>query len=232
MKEGQRCFLMCSEGNSNVGYFTCSLGELVGKPSCPPKSESRTVEVVTKLASTIEVEIDVSSGVGIEQVSKITKKSIATALQVSIEQITSFEVREIGGSSGRRLRSLQIMQTRRFEISYEIVLASSKDVDALLVIANAMTTPSTATFQVIWQFLSTQFPRVHKVLLKIPVRKFEDEIAIANQALIVGHVTPVSSGMTPVTVSIWACVTFMCVVPVVMVVLRILFLMRKRLTES
>jgi len=223
---------MCSEGHSNVGYFTCSWGELVGKPSCLANSENRVVEVVTKIASTMEVEIDVSSSVGIEQVSIIFKKSIAEALKVSTEQVTSLEVREIAGSSGRRLRSLQITRTMRFEISYEIVLASSEDVDALLVIANAMTTPSTATSQVFWQSLSAQFPKVHKVLLKIPVRKFEDEIAIANQSTSVGQVTPVSSGMTPVTASIWACATFLCVVPVVIVVLRILFLMRKRLMES
>lgn len=191
--------------------------------------------MVTKIASTMEVEMDVAASTGVEKVRQFFKKSIAEALEVSTEQVTSLKVREIVGNSGRRLRSLQTVRKVRFEISYEILLATPGDVDTLLDTANAMTTPSTVTSKVFWQSLAARVAKVHKVLLKIPARKFEDEIAMAGQITSAGQGTQdlaESSGMNPVTAAILSCLTFMCVVCVVITCLRTLFVMWKRLTES
>lgn len=194
--------------------------------------------MVTKIASTMEVEVDVIASAGVEKVSEFFKKSIVEALQIPVEQVTKLEVREINGAYGRRLRSLQMLRTVRFEISYELTLSTSGnpgEVDALLKIANAMTTPSSATSQLFWQSLSAQVPKVHKVLLKIPARTFEDEITITGPVTTGGQLTQElaeSSGMTPVVAAILSCVTFMCVMCVLMVCLHTMFVMWKRWTES
>lgn len=232
MKEGQRCSLTCSGDHTRVGHFTCSWGKFVGASSCwekfvAPNGERRRVEVVTKIASTLEVEIDVLVGTSAEMVSEFFKKSLVVALEVSTEQVTRLEVREIGqGNSGRRLRSVQ---TVRYEISYEIIAVSSRDADALLEMAKAMTTPSTTLSQVFWQALSAQFQKVHKVLLKLPVRKFLDEIAIVGQDT---QDPAESPEWTSTTVAMLTCVIFLCVVCVVMGCLRTLVGMWKRVAES
>lgn len=183
---------------------------------------------MTKIASTLEVEIDVLVGIGFEEVIEFFKKSIVVALEVSAEQVARFEVREMGqGNSGRRLRSIRMV---RYEISYEIIAASSRDADALLEMAKAMTTPSTTLSQVFWQALSAQVPKVHKVLLKLPVRMFLDEIAIVGQVAQDPAESPEWTSTT--TVAILTCVIFLCVVCVVMVCLRTLYVIRKRFTES
>jgi hypothetical protein len=204
---------------------------------CHAIDESRAVEVVAKIASTVEVEVDVEPNTGVEQVRQFFKKSLSEALGVSTEQVTSLEVHELVHKSGRHLRGGQTVRTRRFEISYEIRAATVADVDALLESANAMTTPSTSTSQAFWQSLSAQpqIRKVHQVLLKIQARKFHDEVAITSQVASAGQATqdvPEQFGMDTKAAAILLCMTILCVVSMVMVLLRTSFLMWKRFTES
>lgn len=213
-----------------MGYFTCSMGKLVGEPSCSSNDESRRTEVVTKIASTMEVKLDVPASTSIETVRQFFQKSIADALDISDGRVTKLEVHEIGRNDpGRRLRSIR---TVRYEVSYEITPASSEDmvVDALLKLVTAMTTQSTTTSQLFWRSLSAKVTKVHEVLLTLPARAFEDEIPIVGQ---VPQSSAESSGTTVgVTTTVLTCVAILCAVSVAALCLRNLFVLRKRFSES
>merc|ERR1719453_2945867 len=96
MNEGEQCSARCSDQHVRVGFFTCSRGVLIGQSSCLLKAHGKEVQLVTKIAATMEIEIDVKASMGFEMVRDFLKKSIANTLGVSTEQVSKFDMLEIG----------------------------------------------------------------------------------------------------------------------------------------
>merc|ERR1719453_2686448 len=96
MNDGEQCSARCSDQYVRVGFFTCSRSVLIGQSSCLLEAHVKEVKRVTKIAATMELEIDVKASVGFEIVRDLLKKSIANTLGVSIEQVSKFNALEIG----------------------------------------------------------------------------------------------------------------------------------------
>lgn len=59
LSEGQSCNVICPVTYNNVGFFTCSLGEVLGESACVAKDGSDVqVAEVTMVASTLEATLD------------------------------------------------------------------------------------------------------------------------------------------------------------------------------
>merc|ERR1711939_372228 len=102
------------------------------------------------------------------------KRAIADALGVTIEHVVKLTVTEIGQGSG--LRRLQAMQTKRYEVSYEISLPSSMDPADAVKKANRISLQSSAESQAFRQVLTTTdgVAQVHHILPVIPAHTMQE----------------------------------------------------------
>merc|ERR1719201_2441449 len=137
---------------------------------------SKTVSTVTKVAGTMEVEIDVQDNVTQEVLEEVFKRGIADALNVSIENVVKLTVVEISQGSGSR--RLQSSTTKQYEVSYEVIPPSSMDPAVVVAKANLITEASTAETQVFRQVLLAQsgIGQVNQVVPKVVAYTFEEEI--------------------------------------------------------
>merc|ERR1712176_53820 len=101
------------------------------------RTTTRMASAVTKVAATMEVEIEARDNVTLEVLEEVFRRGIADALTVSIEDVVKLTVVEIGqGSGSRRLQSTKMKQ---YEVSYEVIPPSSVDPAAVVVKANLIT---------------------------------------------------------------------------------------------
>jgi len=129
--------------------------------------------VVTKVAGTIKVVLEIQDNVTQEVLESMFKQGIADALVVSIEDVVKLTVSEVG--PGRRLLS---NQAKQYEVSYEVLPPKSIDADLLVAKAKRITEANTAESQVFRQVLLAQdaVSKVVDVSVKIEAHKFEEQI--------------------------------------------------------
>jgi len=108
------------------------------------------------------------------------QKAIADSLGISPNDVVKLVVVAIqqGSDSGRRLRG---SEAKKYLVSYEILPPSSLDPDEVVSRANRIAEANSTESQVFKQVLSTEYgAQAREIVSKQPVRKFEDEVVIAD----------------------------------------------------
>merc|ERR1712178_315307 len=85
LHDGEQCSAICSEQYESVGFFTCSEQQFVGESHCLMLPPDAVVETVTKVAGTMEIEIDLLGNISQDVLEDTFKGGIADALGVSME---------------------------------------------------------------------------------------------------------------------------------------------------
>jgi len=140
--------------------------------------------IVTTVAGTLEVEVDVRGMISQELLVDMFKRGIASAIEVPVEFVVKLEMIEI--AQGSRLRRLQSVHTKRYDIAYEVVVPSDMDVDVVLAKANRIAVPDASESHLFRDVLmSTIFvEQVGTIASKIPAFK------VGNQASTTAPSTP------------------------------------------
>jgi len=159
----------------SVGFFTCSQEQFVGESACLMLPQDAIVEVVTKVAGTLEVEVSLDGDVSQDVLEHTFREGIADAIGVSIEDVSKLTVTEI--VQGQGSRRLQAMQVKRYEVSYEVLLRSSIGADVALERANLLLEPSSEESQVFRQALeeTSGVAEVGEIEATVLPRTFEDQ---------------------------------------------------------
>jgi hypothetical protein len=132
------------------------------------------VKVVTKIAGTMEVGIDVPVDATEKAVKDMFKAAIAAALGIAIEDVVKLVVVEAQGSGSRRLQSIE---AKKYEVSYEAVVPDSMDPNVLASKADGISEPSSAESQVFRQVLAADYgAQVSQIELQKRARPFQDEV--------------------------------------------------------
>merc|ERR1719482_4571 len=192
--------------------------------TAPMTTTSKTVSTVTKVAGTMEVEIDVQDNVTQEVLEDVFKRGIADALSVSIENVVKLTVVEISQDSGSR--RLQSSSLKQYEVSYEVIPPSSMDPAVVVAKANLITEGSTAETQVFRQVLLAQagIGQVKQVVPKVAAYKFEEEITTPAPSVDVGSHKNDTSGMAAGLIVL---IVLLVLLLLVSVVVGIVVVMRK-----
>lgn len=185
------------------------------------------VSKVTKVASTMEVDINVQAGILQFALEAIFKRGIADTLDIPIENVAKLTVDELVSGSGPR--RLQEIATNQYEVSYEVIATGSMDPDDLVSKANRITTPGTAESRMFQQLLTTQdgVAQMRQVVAKILARKFQDEIAI---------IAPPTSGQQDQDEASWdpkivLAVTFSSLLVCLVLIFGSAFLLKRKLAR-
>jgi len=122
---------------------------------------------VTKVAGTMEVQIDVQGNLTQEAVENMFRRAISKALSISIERVVKLTASEM--QQGSRLRRLQSVQTKWYEVSYEVSLPSSTDLELVVAKLNRIAKAGTAESGVFRQELADTegVARVGQIVSKI-----------------------------------------------------------------
>jgi hypothetical protein len=154
----------------------------IGQSVCVSLADgsSAATQTVTKIASTMEVEIETQAVISQQVIEDTIKRGIAEALVIPIRNVVKLAVVEISQDAGkRRLRSAQV---KKYEVAYEIIPPSSMNPDLVVQKANAIFVPNTAesiTFRLVLQ-AQQGVAQIHEIMPTIPVRKFEDEMLVTT----------------------------------------------------
>jgi hypothetical protein len=156
-----------SQTGSDVGLLGGVSGTISGGIS------GGTSVTRTKVAGTMEVEFDVMVAMEQSVVENIFKEAIAAALEIPIDNVVKLEVTEIDEGAG--LRRLQSTQTKRYELSYEVLPLESMDPDLVVAKTNRIfleNTPESAAFS---QALTTNgVTEIRQVIPKLAPYKISD----------------------------------------------------------
>jgi len=149
---------------------------VVGESVCVTSLQSALVSVVTKVAGTMEVELDLEAEPVQEELLRMFQSGIASALSIPIAHMAKLVVSKALQDQGRRLR---VNETIWYDVVFEVIVPDSMDADVVVAKANNITRPDTAEAQVFQTVLTGKFgvSQVRQILPKIPAFKFEDEIA-------------------------------------------------------
>jgi hypothetical protein len=112
-----------------------------------------------RVAGTLQVQIDVQANLSQEVVQGMFARAIAAALNVSVKLVVRLEVSEISGSvevnssevnsssvevNSSGLRRLLSIQTKWYEVAYEVEVPSDMDADAIVLKANRIAEANSA----------------------------------------------------------------------------------------
>jgi len=139
-------------------------------------SGAASVQKVTKIAGSLEVEIKVSATFSSDVIKETCKRGIADALGVPMDSVVKLEV--IESSEGAGARRLQSTQLKQYEISYEVMPPSTMNPKVVVQKASAIFVQSTPEAQAFRQALTALqgVVEIRAVVPKISARQFEDEI--------------------------------------------------------
>jgi hypothetical protein len=161
-----------SDASSQTGSDVGILGGVSGTISGGgiPGGDSSTP---TKVAGTMEVEFDVMGDMEQSVVENMFKEAIAAALEIPIENVVKLEVSEINQGAG--LRRLQSTQTKRYELSYEVLPLESMDPDVVVARANRVFEANTVEADAFYQALTTRgVTEIRQVIPKLAAYKISD----------------------------------------------------------
>lgn len=112
-------------------------------------------------------------------------RGLSAAFEVPDESVSNLVVSETTSpttspttdkTDGPGLRRLQTF-VKRYQVSYEVVLPSSMQPDAMMLKATRITVEDTAEFQLLNQVLMEyRVVEIRQIVEKIPPRRFEDEV--------------------------------------------------------
>merc|ERR1712086_1231969 len=172
----------CISGGISDGVTTgcISGGVITTLPATSTTTTTIFVGNVTKVAGTMEVQIDVQGNLTQEAVENMFRKAIANALNISIEHVVKLTASEI--QQGSRLRRLQSVQTKRFEVSYEVSLPNSTDLELVVAKLNRIAKTGSAESQVFRQVLADMegVARVGQIVVKIAAYDMDDKISTTS----------------------------------------------------
>merc|ERR1712232_1004782 len=148
-------------------------------------------------------------------VENMFKEAIAEALEIPIDNVVKLEVSEINQGAG--LRRLQSTQTKRYEISYEVLPLKSMDPEVFVAKANHIFEENTVESQTFYQTLTTSgVTEIRQVVPKLAAYIISDTTTTttttttsAVEANTTSHVGLVVLGVT------LGCITIAVVVAVV-----------------
>jgi hypothetical protein len=127
----------------------------------------------TKVAGTMEVEFDIMGDMEQSVVENMFKEAIAEALEIPIDNVVKLEVSEINQGAG--LRRLQSTQTKRYELSYEVLPLESMDPDVVVARANRVFEANTVESDAFYQALTTRgVTEIRQVIPKLAAYKISD----------------------------------------------------------
>merc|ERR1719440_1995585 len=143
---------------------------------------SAAAGTVTKVAGTIEVEIDVEGVIAQEVVEDMFRKGIADALGIPIANVVELTVVEIIPDKGSR--RLQSTQKKLYEVSYEVLPPENVDAKVIEDRANRITTSSTYEANVFQQVVeeTSGVAQVTQITSKVAAYQFEEAVTTAPLA--------------------------------------------------
>jgi len=146
----------CPENYKNVGYFTCFQERFFGESVCVAVGQNVKVQVVTKVAGSMEVELDLPANTTQQEVEDMFKKAIVESLGISLNDVVKLVVVAVepGSDSERRL---QASESKQYLVSYEVLPPSSLDPAEVVSRANRIAESSSSEAQVFQQVLSTGY---------------------------------------------------------------------------
>merc|ERR1712072_1063514 len=126
-----------------------------------------------KIAGVLEVEIDVEYKLEQEVVEDMFKRALAASLDVPLINVLKTTATQLGTSPA--LRRLQSLNTTRYEVSYEVMVPSYMDVDAVIEKANRIAEPGSAESNLFRQVLTETdgVAQVRQIVAKVPAGKVE-----------------------------------------------------------
>merc|ERR1719160_202499 len=126
-----------------------------------------------KIAGVLEVEIDVEYKLEQEVVEDMFKRALAASLDVPLINVLKTTATLLGTSPA--LRRLQSLNTTRYEVSYEVMVPSYMDVDAVIEKANRIAEPGSAESNLFRQVLTDTdgVAQVRQIVAKVPAGKVE-----------------------------------------------------------
>merc|ERR1712190_563847 len=128
-----------------------------------------------KVAGSMEIELDIDDEMPQEEVKDMFAEGIADSLNIPKENVVKLQAK-VKEDSG--LRRLQTTQSKRYEVTYEVVTPQSMDPAVVVSKANSIADPQSAEAQTFRRVL-TETPgvgQVRQVLPKIVAFTFEDEV--------------------------------------------------------
>jgi hypothetical protein len=149
-------------------------GNFHGKSYCVARSEAVDVATVTKVAGTMEIDLDIDAEVPEDEVVDMFIRAIADSLGISKDDVVKLIIKVVEGSG---LRRLQTAESKRYEVSYEVVTPKSVDPEVVVTKVNSITEPGSVEAQTFRQVL-TETPgvgEVRQVVPKISAFTFEDQ---------------------------------------------------------
>jgi hypothetical protein len=140
--------------------------------------------LVVKVAGTIEVEVRIQGELEKSTLEDIFRSGIAEALAVPVDNVVNIEVTEVIPDQG--VRRLQAVQTKRFEVSYELLPPASMDPDTIVEKANLISSANTAEFEVFKEALesSSSVAEVGEIISKVPAYTFQDELTSTSPQIL------------------------------------------------
>merc|ERR1712176_166811 len=145
-----------------------------GNSFCVARSEVVSVELVTKVAATMEIDLDIDAEIPEEEVVDMFKRAIANSLGISIDDVVKLIIEVLEGPGLRRLQSAE---SKRYAVSYEVVTPKSLDPEVVVAKVNSITEAGSVEAQTFRQVL-TETPgvgEVRQVVPKLAAFAFEDQ---------------------------------------------------------
>lgn len=144
----------------------------------------------TRVAGVLEVEIDVKGNLSHEVVEDMFKRAIAAAVELPVRFVVKLEVSEINRSVPTNLslsevngtsqtslnsgiRRLEAIQTKWFEVAYEVIVPSYLDADTIVERANRIAVPGSEESQLFRDVLMATdgVERVGEIVARVPASK-------------------------------------------------------------
>jgi hypothetical protein len=175
--EGKSCSVTCPEDYGSVGFFTCSLGVVVGDSVCVEESK-RAVSTVTKIAGTMQISMTVPGNVSKEALKELFREGLAHVWQLQVNDVVKVDVDGLTRTDSS-LRS-QEFRRKQYEVAFEVLPSNSSMSEILLQQASAIFVPESHEAQIFRQFFESHqhVNEVDEILVKIPVRIFQDEVLV------------------------------------------------------
>jgi hypothetical protein len=167
--------------------------------------------VVTKVAATMVVELDVLYATTQEVLQESFKKAIADVLGIPVENVVRLALTELVQHAGTR--RLQVMQTKKkYEVSYEVIVPTSTEAHVIVNKANAIAQSSTLESETFQQALMSQdgVAQIHNVVLKASAYAFDETLEAPAGTSVAVQEQSTKSSMPAGIVALIVFVAFSC----------------------
>jgi len=177
----------------------------------------------------MEVEFDVMGEMEQSVVENMFKEAIAAALEIPIDNVVKLEVSEINQGAG--LRRLQSTQTKRYELSYEVLPLESMDPDVFVARANHIFEENTVESVAFYQALTTRgVTEIRQVIPKLAAYIISDTTTTTTTTT--ASAEDVDANTTPQVGLVVLGVIIGCITIAVVVAMVVGFLMKHGIAKT